>query len=554
MYTHDVSDRFTGLSASDLAQRLVELSSRGTAQGGTAPETPSQPPLPRCVSALLWDAKSAGAAPPRTALLRGDEVELISRAPDATLSCITLSENVRFRFALSRRRHLSGILSSTAALSFRMSTVDATHFYWMDECAPKIVYGDASVLSRVLQKRIAQWVVSAFTRNPLLRNISLQTLEAVFPALLVFSPREREEFLSQAAELLGQGMLIWYGGAVIKQFHDSAVLPSFALLTPNEERCVAAWLFALATAREILGDRRDDAARALRALVEVYGTHNLSTSPALTTAVLLVSRAIEPLYTPCCAGGGPPQRGLHQPYLFALSRVNAEVLQWILPNKEPSSPDKYRELVQRLRDAVGAVLVTAAPSLASTAPKRQIHEEDVNAFFSANRAVEIDQVTLIAHCVSDAPSSLPTFAEAVSGTEARLRLLEAAPKWWENEAKAKNGDMARGETELRINMKAAAAALSDLHAADHAILSVIHRTRKRQRTHQRHTSQAVEGALETASIQLKRKSVRRLVDILALSAEDEDFSGKAWKFLEHLHVPEAKIDHFATLLSTLRRT
>ncbi|CAG9582349.1 conserved hypothetical protein [Leishmania major strain Friedlin] len=555
MYTRDVSDRISGISAADLAQRLVEVSARNTARDGALSPSVCQRPLPHCVSALLWDAKCAGAAPPRTALLRGDVVDMTSSVSDATLSCVALSDDVRFRFARSRHRRLTGILSSTAApLPPRMCRVDVTHFYWMDECAPGLTYDDQSVLSTVLQKRIVQWAVSAFARNPLLRNISLQALEAVFPALLAFSPREREELLKHAAELLGQGTLIWYGQAMIKQFHESAASLALSLLTSSEERCSAALLFALATAQEVMGARRDDAAQALRFLLEVYGVRGVALSPALTTAALLVSRATVPLCTRRCLGAGSRQHHLLQPYLFPLSCAHVETLPWIPHNTHTSSPEHLRELVRRAREAAAAVLATAAPCTATTAQKRHAHEDDVNAFFSANHALEIHRDTLVTHASGDVPSSLPALKAADSGAAARSRLLEAAPKWWEQEAKASNSDTAREETELKLHVKAAAAELREPHGSDHALLAVIHRTRKRQRNREQPTAQTVEAALEGAAIRLKRRAFLQLVDIFALNAHTEDRDGKARQYLEQHHVAEAQIRDFTTLLSSTRKT
>ncbi|CAM71871.1 conserved hypothetical protein [Leishmania infantum JPCM5] len=555
MYTRDVSDRISGISAADLAQRLVEISARNTAQDDAFTKSVSQRPLPHCVSALLWDAKCAGAAPPRTALLRGDVVNMTSSVSDATLSCVALSHNVRFRFARSRHRRLTGILSSAAAsLPLRICRVGVTHFYWMDECAPGVSYDDESVLSTVLQKRIVQWAVCTFARNPLLRNISLQALEAVFPALLAFSPREREELLKQAAEFLGQGTLIWYGGAMIKQFHESAASLALPLLTSSEERCSAALLFALSTAQEIMGARRADAAQALRFLLEVYGARCVALSPALTTATLLVSRAMVPLCTRRCFGAGSRQHNLLQPYLFPLSCAAVEALPWILHSTHTSSPELNRELVRRTREAAAAVLTTAAPFAATTAQKRQTHEDDATAFFCANHALQIRRDTLVAHFSSDVPSSLSALTAADSGVVARSRLLEAAPKWWEQAAKASNSDVSRDEAELKINVKAAAAALREPHGGDHALLAVMHRTRKRQRNGEQLTAQTVETALEGASIRLNRRALLQLVDILALNAHSEDRHGKARQYLEQHHVAEAQIRDFTMLLSSTRKT
>ncbi|GET92516.1 hypothetical protein, conserved [Leishmania tarentolae] len=551
MYTCNVSDRISGITAADLAQRLVEVSARNTLQDGAFAKSFSQRPLPHCSSALVWDAKFAGAVPPRTALLPGDMVEMTSSVPDATLSCVALSDDVRFRFARSRRRRLTGILSARAAsLSLRMSRVDVTHFYWMDECAPGVSYVDESVLLSVLQKRIVQWAVQAFARNALLRNISLQTLQGVFPALLAFSPREREEVLKQAAELLGQGTLIWYGGAMIKQFHESAVSLTLSLLTPREERCSAALLFALATGQEIMGGQRADAAQAVRFLLEVYGVRSLAISPALTSATLLVSRVTVPLCTSGFSGAGSRQQNLLQPYLFLLSCTDAETLSWILQSIDSSSPEGYRELLRRAREAASALLATAAPSTAAAVQRHHAPEDDINAFFSANCALQIRRDTLVAHSSSDVPSSLHALTEADSGAAARLRLLEAAPKWWEHEATANNSDVARDETELKINVKAAAAALRHPHGGDHALLAVIHRTRKRPRNHEKLTAQTVEAALEGASIRLRRRAFLQLVDIFALNVDSEGRDGKARQCLRQHHVAEAQIHDFMTLLSS----
>ncbi|CBZ30558.1 conserved hypothetical protein [Leishmania mexicana MHOM/GT/2001/U1103] len=555
MYTRDVSDRISGISAADLAQRLVEVSSRSNAQDSAFTKNFFQRPLPPCVSALLWDARFAGAGPPRTALLRGDVVDITSSVSDGSLSCVALSDDVRLRFARSRRRRLTGILSSTAAsLPLRMNRVDVTHFYWMDECASGVSYADEPVLSRVLQKRIVQWAVGTFARNPMLRNISLQALEAVFPALLAFSPREREELLKQAAEFLGQGTLIWYGGAIIKQFQESAASLSLSLLTSSEERCSAALLFALATAQEVMGARRADAAQALRFLLEVYGVSSVALSQALTTATLLVSRATVPLCTRRCLGAASRPHNLLQPYLFPLSCADVETLPWILHSTHTSSLEQHEELVRCAREAAAAVLATAAPFTATAAQRRHAHEDDVNAFFSTNHTLQIRRDTLVSHCGSDVPSSLPELTAADSGAVARSRLLEAAPKWWEREANGHNSNVVRDETELKINVKAAAAALREPHGGDHALLAVIHRTRKRQRNREQLTAQTVEAALEGASIRLKRRAFLQLVDILALNSHGEDRDEKARQYLEQHHVADAQIHDFTTLLSSTRKT
>ncbi|CAJ1008037.1 hypothetical protein Q4I28_003350 [Leishmania naiffi] len=554
MYTHDVQDRISGISAADLAQRLVEVSSRRAAQSSAFTETFSQRSLPHWVSGLLWDAKCAGAAPPRTALLCGDIVEMTSCVSDATLSCVTLSEDVRFRFARSRRRRLTGILSSTAAsVSLRMSRVNVTHFYWMDECAPRVSYGEHSTLLTALQKRLAQWAVRTFARNALLRNISLQTFEAVFPALMAFPPCEREELLQQAAELLGQGTLLWYGGAVIKQFHESAASLTLPLLTSSEERCSAALMFALATAQEVMGARSSDGARAVRFLIEEYGVRGVASSPALTTATLLTSRATVPLYTSPGVGRGPRQHNVLQPYLFPLSCADVEALPWTQQSADTSSPGHYRELLRRVRNTAAVVLTTAAPFTAAATQGRQAHEDDINAFFSANEALQIHRDTLATHSSSDVPTLLPTFAVHDSGAAARLRLLEAAPKWWEQGAKANNSHVVRDETALTINVKTAAAALRKPHRGDHGLLAAIHRTRKRQRHHKQLTSQTVEASLVGASIRLKRRTFLEFVDILALNTDDEDLEEKARQYLEQQHVAETQIRKFTKFLSSMHR-
>ncbi|KAG5468088.1 hypothetical protein LSCM4_01177 [Leishmania orientalis] len=547
MYARDVHDRISGISAADLAQRLVERSTRRLAQESVVAGTPSQWPPPQHVSALLWDAKYAGGAPPRTALLRGDAVEVASCMPDETLSCVALSDDVRFRFARSRRRRLTGILSSTAASSLlRISHVDVTHFYWMDECAPTVTHGEGAVL----QKCIVQWAVNAFARNPLLRNISLQTIEAVFPALLAFSRREREDLLEQAAELLGQGTLIWYGSAMIKQFHESAASLTLSLLTSREARNSAALLFALATAHDVMGTRFSDATRAVRFLSEVYGLQTVASSPALTTALLLTLRATAPAYACPGVGKKPHQHHLLEPYLFPLSCADAATLHSILHSASISSHEHYRDLLRRVRSAAAAVLTTAPQSTLIATRRTHAHEDDINAFFAANQALEIQRDTLVAHSRSDVPPSLSKLTAAYSGTAARARLLESAPKWWELQAKAGSSDVAGGETELKIHLKAASAALRESHGSDHALLAAIHRSRKRQRHKEQLTSQAVEAALEGASIRLKRRVFLQLVDIMALNADDEERGAKTRQYLEQHHIAETQICDFIALLSS----
>ncbi|KAG5468912.1 hypothetical protein CUR178_01748 [Leishmania enriettii] len=547
MYARDVHDRISGISAADLAQRLVERSTRRLAQERVVDGTPSQWPLPQRVSALLWDAKYAGGAPPRTALLRGDAVEVASCMRDETLSCVTLSDDVRFRFARSRRRRLTGILSSTSASSLlRISRVDVTHFYWMDECAPTVTHGEGAVL----QKCIVQWAVNAFARNPLLRNISLQTIEAVFPALLAFSRGEREDLLKQAAELLGQGTLIWYGSAMIKQFHESAASLTFSLLTSREARNSAALLFALATAHDAMGTRCSDATRAVRFLSEVYGLQTVASSPALTAAMLLTLQATAPVYVCPDVKKKPLRRHLLESYLFPLSCADAATLHSILHTVPFSSQERCRDLARRVRSAAAAVLTTAPQSTLITSRRTHAHDDDINAFFAANQALEIQRDTLVSHSRSDAPPSLPTLSAVDRGAAARARLLESAPKWWELRAKAGSGDVAGDETELKIHLKAAAAALRESHGSDHALLAAIHRTRKRQRHKEQLTSQTVEAALEGASIRLKRRVFLQLVDIMALNADDEEREAKALQYLEQHHIAETQICDFIALLSS----
>ncbi|KAG5468493.1 hypothetical protein LSCM1_02473 [Leishmania martiniquensis] len=553
MYARAVNDHISGISAADLAQRLVETSTRRLAQASVVPDTLPQRPLPSCVSALLWDAKCSGAGPPRTALLCGDVVDVTSSSLDQTLSCVVLSENVRFRFARSRHRRLTSVLSSAAASSsFRFGRVDVTHFYWMDECAPTVAHAEWSAPWTVLQKRIAEWAVHAFTRNPLLRNISLQTIESVFPALLAFSSHEREDLLKQAAELLGQGTLIWYGSAMIKQFRESATSLRLSLLTPREARGSAALLFALATAQEVVGTQRTEVAWAVRFLSEEYGLRRVASSPALTTALLLALRATAPVYTNTCVRKERRQYHLLQPYLFPLSCTDMATLQSILPSTQFSSQGHYREFVQRLRDVAAAVLTTAPPSFHIPALRSLAHKDDVDAFFCANCVLQIHRDTLVAQSCGGVPSSLTTLAAAEPSAAARAQLLETAPKWWELQTKRTISGVARDETALQINVKASAAALREFHGSDHPLLAAIHRTRKRQRQSEQLTSQTMETALEGASIRLKRRTFLQLVDILALSADDEDRNGKARRYLEQHHVGETQIRAFIKLLSSPR--
>ena len=80
----------------------------------------------------------------------------------------------------------------------------------------------------ILQRRILRRALYAFDRNPLLKNVSLLSVEAANAALLAYMPREHEELAKQAAEIPGRDTVVWCGGTLIRRFRDSASL----LVTP----------------------------------------------------------------------------------------------------------------------------------------------------------------------------------------------------------------------------------------------------------------------------------------------------------------------------------
>ncbi|KAL7698076.1 hypothetical protein N2W54_007160 [Lotmaria passim] len=111
------------------------------------------------------------------------------------------------------------------------------HFYWMDECSSAVCVcvcvcerdeGQRNLHVLILQRRILRRALYAFDRNPLLKNVSLLSVEAANAALLAYMPREHEELAKQAAEIPGRDTVVWCGGTLIRRFRDSASL----LVTP----------------------------------------------------------------------------------------------------------------------------------------------------------------------------------------------------------------------------------------------------------------------------------------------------------------------------------
>lgn len=561
MLTSDVVERLSGLSAADLVQRLVDASARRGAtletQRCPAAAVAAALPLPRRSCAVLWDGKNAGATAPRTALVRGDTVCLTAAVPDAALSTLSLSADVRFRLARSRRRRLTGVLSSRAARpSPLLGRVEAVHFHWMDDCSPSVAYAAGAAPTLALQKRIAQWVVDGFSRNPLLRNIPVQTLLDVFPGLLALTPAEREALLKQAAELLGNGIVIWYGEAMIKQTQEGAAPLSLVLLTAREARCTAAFHFALATGHAIVGARRGDAAHALRYLFESYGATHLAASPALTAAALLTARATLPMGTQLSTDGGAFVRRAIEPYLFHLARVDDVTLQQFRADLGAAPVGRRAELARRTRETAAAALTAAAtpaPRQQSAAQRTDARaEDDVTAFFAADQALRVDGDHLVAHAVIEVPPLLRVATATSETAAARAWLLEAAPECWQRQmvSELPADAPARDATELRLNVKAAAAALRQLPGTgDGAFLAVMSRARKRQRHVARVTPHDVRAALEAASIRLKRRAFLQLVDLLALRHDDDDRSAAARQYLEQQHVASSQIEEFSGYLS-----
>ncbi|KAL7711396.1 hypothetical protein N2W54_000462 [Lotmaria passim] len=82
----------------------------------------------------------------------------------------------------------------------------------------------------ILQRRILRRALYAFDRSPLLKNVSLLSVEAASAALLAYMSSEHEELAKQAAEIPGRGTVVWCGGTLIWRFRDAASLLVFPLL------------------------------------------------------------------------------------------------------------------------------------------------------------------------------------------------------------------------------------------------------------------------------------------------------------------------------------
>jgi hypothetical protein len=557
MFTHITPDDVSGLSAADLAQRLVEHSSRRkSTPASTAHPTLVREDLPGYVSALLWDTKAAGGVAPRSAFVCGDIVQERDDNASNTLLSLSDSADVRFRFAKTRQRRLLAVLSSRCVSpTLRLSAVDATHFYWKDECSPRLRCGGPRQDALLVQKRILRWALGTFAKNPLLKNITMQTLEMTFPALLAFAPHEREELAKQAAEMLGRGTVIWYGGTLIRQFHDSASLLVFPLLSSREERGAATVLFALASVHQIMATQREEADRAARYLLETYSVRHVAHSAALTRSVLMVASVLATPHSSTTQSGITLQ-DIAQGYLALLMQAGGERLTFLISSIESNPPSKVSEVLSQVRELTRYALCCSERPLcrhASTAHGQDRAEEDANAFFADPTALRIDTNHLSSTLTAEVDTRLPvTTAVPSREYEARLRLLEWASRWWETDTAAVPAEAAVGETELKISAKMAAAALREPMEGDHALLAVIQHTRKRRRGDGvQLTSQAVQTALEEADVRLKRRTFLQLVDALALSHDRKSRIDAAQHFLEQHHVEELRIRCFTEALAAL---
>ena len=559
MLTHAACDEVSSLAAPDLAQRLAEHSSRRKmAHASVTQHTSVREALPGCVQVLLWDTKLAGGVAPRCALLRNDLVKETTYDGGA-LSSLSLSSEVRFHVARRRRRQLLAVLSfRSVAPAPRLSGVDTTHFYWMDECSPAVCVcheGQQQQRLLILQKRVLRWALYAFNRNPLLKNIPLPSVEAAFPALLAYTPREREELVKQAAEILGRGTVVWYSGTLIRHFSDAASLLVFPLLSPQEERCAAAMLFALANTHQIAVKRLSEVSRAARLLLETYGTQHVALSLTLTQSLLLVASAL----TVQRRGSMPSGRtmlDLSHGLLALLARADAASLTSLVALTDATPPPPVREVLARMRAVAREAMYNRGRSYSQSVGavrtrQREAEEEDVTDFFSDTSALKVNAGTLSSCLVAEVDTLLPASAAASGDVAVRARLLEWVPKWWERDATSLHAAAAAtGETELRINAKTAATALREPRVGDDALLAVIQDTRKRRRgAGAQLTSHAVQAALDEADVRLRRRTFLLLVDTLALNGDRESRTEAATRFLQRHNVDSLRISRFTASLT-----
>ncbi|KPA82592.1 hypothetical protein ABB37_03618 [Leptomonas pyrrhocoris] len=556
MFTHADCDDVSSISAADLAQRLVEHSSRRRSAHPSATHgAVVREALPGRVKALIWDTKTSGGAAPRSALLRGDVVRVDAEDTGAVLLSLSLSTDVKFRFAQARQRRLLAVLSArSASSSLHLSAVDAAHFYWMDECAPSVFHSGYEG-AFVLQKRLLRWALRAFAQNPLLKNIPMQSIEMAFPALLAYAPREREEVVKQAAEMLGRGTMIWYGGTLIKQFHDSSSLLLFPLLSPREERCAAALLFALANTHQIMPNQLVEASHAARYLVETYGTGHVALSSGLTQSLLTVASALTTLY-PNTVTTGKTMQDVCAGCLSLLVQASAENVASFISSGEANPPPKVRGLLSQMRDLVRQTMCRSERLLLrneSAGNAQKEAEEDVNAFFADTAVLKVHRSTLRSLLAAGVDTQLPMSAATSSECASRLRLLEWGPKWWTSDTATRHAKAEAGETELKIDAKTAAAAMRESVAGDHALLAVIQRTRKRRRSDGVWlASQAVQTALEEAGIRLKRRTFLQLMDTLALRDGHKNSVDAATQFLQQQHVDALLIHRFTASFTAMQ--
>lgn len=560
MFVHAACDDVSGFSAADLAQRLVEHSARRQLSHASAVPAPvTRERLPRRVRAILWDTKTAAGVAPRSALMPSDIVREDAEDASGVFVTLSLSNDVKFRFAQPRQPRLLAVLSSRSAAAGppQLCAVAATHFYWMDECSPRLLCGEAQRSTLMVQKRLLRWALNVFSKNPLLKNIPMQMLEMTFPALLAYAPHEREELVKQAAEILGRGTVIWYGGTLIRQFHSTTSQLVFPLLSPREERVAATTLFTLANAQQVATSSLDEVAHAARFVLDTYGAQRVAPSPALTHSLLVVASLV------VAAFPGPVRSAtafstICNGYLAQLMRLDATQLSDFLASIDATPPPRASAVAAEMRDLVRRVMCSAdfasRPHKSVMGVQQRSTEEDVNAFFSETTALKVHAGTLQSLLTAEGDAQLPVSSPTSDESARRLRLLEWVPKWWEGGAAAlRAGGGAAGETELKINAKAAAAALREPMLGDHALLAVIQHTRKRRRGDGvRVTAQAVQAALDEAALPLKRRTFLQLVDTLALSENSGGRTEAATLFLQQHHVDGQRIQRFTALLSALQ--
>ncbi|KPI83179.1 hypothetical protein ABL78_7792 [Leptomonas seymouri] len=554
MFAHTVYDDVSSVSAADLAQRLVEHSSRRKLSHAIAAHSAAVREVPpESVGALLWDAKTSGSVAPRSALLRDDIVREDTEATGGALLSLSLSADIKFHFARAQQRRFIAVLSSrTVSTELHLSSVDETFFYWMEECYLPRAYhgGQQGVIA--LQKCILRWALHLFAKKPLMKNISMEAIEVAFPALLAYAPPEREELAKQAAEMLGRGTVIWYGGTLIKQFHESSSIIVCPLLSLREERCAATLLFALANAHQIMTNQVEEASHAARYLLEAYGARHVALSPALTRCLLIATSALAARHPGSGEASMTVQDILGQ-HFSLLAEASMESVASFIASTAANPPPKVGGLLSQVRNLVRQAMCRRArplPFHEGTANAQKEAEEDANTFFSDITVLKLHGRSLRSFLTADLDTQLPVPTASSSDCMLRQRLLEWAPKWWNDDPATMHTGSEACETELKINAKTAAAALREPLAGDRALLAVIQHARKRRRGDGAVlTPQAVQAALDEADLRLKRRTFLQLMDKLTLCDGRESRVEAATHFLQQHHVGALHIHRFTEFLT-----